>query len=351
MYTVFLAILCLLLTLIALFYFQMPMFIPKLPLSWLTNYAWKRMAIRIIALLFFLLFFKHQDAIWQLALVGIPFITIWVCSFFLKSDHLFKALSAKNIIKNNSPYPNNVEVIGYISQNNVAVCYPIYEMVSPRHIINDEIDSDKIMLTYCPACGSCMVFKRMIQGRELHFQVANGIYRRNMLMLDHETKSIWQQNTGECIEGALKGSQLEFLPYQQMTSEEWLKSNPSTQFIYEKEDAPKALFSQNKIANFMKKLSAIEGPPNKNSKKLAFNEKVWGLEINGYSKAYPVSELKKITQLTDKIGNVEIEINFNSQTKKIDGKEMATRKPLKFQFHWWIGWVEFHPNTEVWKVN
>lgn len=344
------AILSILFAVVALFYFQMPMLVQNLPLSWLLNFGWKRMLIRFIALCLFVLFLKFQTSIWQIASVGVLFFAVWIFSFFFKSNILFKALSASNITKNNLPYSNNTEVVGFVSQNNTAVCYPIYEMVSSRHIINDLIDSDKIMITYCPACGSCMIFNRVVNGKELQFEVANGIYRRNMLMTDDVTNSIWQQSTGECIEGEMRGTQLEFLSYQQMTAEEWLKLNPNSLFTYESETAPKALFSQNKIAKFMNKLSKMEGPPNKNSKTLALNEKVWGVEINGYSKAYPVSELKKITRIIDKIGNVEIEINYNSTTKKIEGKEIATGKNLNFQFHWWVGWVEFHQNSEVWKA-
>jgi hypothetical protein len=348
--TILFALLSICLAFVAQFYFQLPMFVQKLPLSWLIKFGWKRMLIRIIALGVFILFLSYQPAIWQIVLAGIPFFMLWLSSFFLKSNSIFKALKTTDITKNNSPYQSGVEVVGFVSSINTSICYPIYEMVSPRHIINDEIEADKIMITYCPACGSCMIFNRIVNGLELNFEVANGIYRRNMLMMDNETKSIWQQSTGECIEGKMKGTQLEFLTYQQMTTDEWLKYYPNSLFAYENENAPKAMFSQKSIANFMNKMVTQEGPPNKNSKTLPLNEKVWGLEINGISKAYPVAELKKISPINDNIGEIEIEINYNSKTKKIEGKELKSGKPLTFQFHWWIGWVEFHQNSEVWRA-
>lgn len=344
------ALLSICLAFAALFYFQLPMLIQILPLSWLLNYRWKRMIVRIIALCLFLLFFKFQTANWQIVVVGIPFFTLLLFSFFFKSNSLFKALSVNHFQKIAIPYLSNVEVVGFISQNNTAICYPIYEMVSSRHIISDVIDGDKIMITYCPACGSCMIFNRVVNGKELQFEVANGIYRRNMLMTDNLTKSIWQQSTGECIEGKMKGTQLVFLPYQQMTADEWLKSNPNSLFVYENENAPKALFSQKSISKLMNKISTTEGLPSKHSKILALNEKVWGVEINGFSKAYPISELIKIDQIKDKIGNIEIEINYNSKTKKIEGCETESGRPLNFQFHGWIGWVEFHQKSEVWRA-
>lgn len=348
--TVIYGILSILFAFASFFYFQMPMFVHKIPLSWLLNYGWKRMLLRLIALCFFIIFINANSFGWQLILIGIPFFIFWTLSFFLKSNIMFKALSTNHITKNNMPYSGKTEVVGFVSQSNESVCYPIYEMVSSRHIVNDILENEKIMITYCPACGSCMIFNRVVNGKELHFEVANGIYRRNMLMTDNVTNSIWQQSTGECIAGTMKGAQLEFLPYQQMNAEEWLKIYPNTFFVYENHNAPKALFSQEKIAKLTNKLSATEGPPNRHSKTLALNEKVWGIEINGFSKAYPISELKKITHITDKVGNVEIEINYSSTTKKIIGKEIISGKQLYFQFHWWIGWVEFHQNSEVWKV-
>lgn len=344
------ALLSIILAFVALFFFQMPMLIQNLPLSWLINYGWKRMAIRILALCMFFCFAYLKTANWQLYLVSVPFFGLWFFSFYFKSNLLFKALNEENTIKNKSPYQSDVEVVGFISKDNTAICYPIYEIVSSRHIINDKIDNERIMITYCPACGSCMVFNRFVQGHELHFEVANGIYRRNMLMMDMETSSIWQQSTGECIAGKMRGLQLDFLSYQQMKVVDWLNLFPNTFFVYEKNNAPKAMFSQRKIARLMNKISTMEGPPNKYNKKLATNEKIWGIEINGYSKAYPVSELKKTTKIKDKIGDVEILINYNPQNNKIEGKEILSGNDIVFQFHRWIGWVEFHQNSEVWKA-
>lgn len=59
---------------------------------------------------------------------------------------------------------------------------------------------------------------------------------------------------------------------------------------------------------------------------------------------------KKVTEITDNLGGVDIVIQYNPDTNQIDGTNKTTNERLKFQNHWWFGWKEFHPDTEIWKA-
>lgn len=64
----------------------------------------------------------------------------------------------------------------------------------------------------------------------------------------------------------------------------------------------------------------------------------------------PVSELKKVTEITDYLGGIEIQIKYEPNSNPIYGVVTTTNEQLKFQNHWWFGWKEFHPYTEIWKA-
>lgn len=66
---------------------------------------------------------------------------------------------------------------------------------------------------------------REVDGRVLTFRLA-GINNQNFLMRDEETGSYWQQISGTAISGPLKGKQLTFIHWDELTFEVWRDENP-----------------------------------------------------------------------------------------------------------------------------
>jgi len=93
--------------------------------------------------------------------------------------------------------------------------YPLEQMVIPRHLVHDVVGGVPIIVSYCALCRSGLVFRAEHGGEQLFFEVA-GVFRRNLLMEDHRTNTLWQQATGEAIFGPLAGKTLEMLPSLQM---------------------------------------------------------------------------------------------------------------------------------------
>ena len=77
-------------------------------------------------------------------------------------------------------------VIGYVSEKSGdAYAYPI-KMLNLHEIVNDVIDGEPILISYCPLCASGVVF-------------------------DRRMGSVWAV-TGEGVSGPLQGRQLRPLP-------------------------------------------------------------------------------------------------------------------------------------------
>ncbi len=78
---------------------------------------------------------------------------------------------------------------------------------------------------------------RTIDGKVLVFGNAGGLYKNAMTWWDHGTSSIWSQPVGEALSGPMKGSQLQPLPFQLTTWENWLSAHPNTLVMAAAEDS------------------------------------------------------------------------------------------------------------------
>jgi len=72
------------------------------------------------------------------------------------------------------------------------------------------------------------VHDRRIDGETQVFGNAGTLYMNAMTWYDHMTQSIWSQPWGRAIEGSLEGVQLNVLPSQVTTWENWKAEHPDT---------------------------------------------------------------------------------------------------------------------------
>lgn len=89
--------------------------------------------------------------------------------------------------------------------------YPLQILIW-HEIVNDQIGTVPITVTYCPLCNSAVVFDRRLKGKTLSFGTTGKLRRSDLVMYDRQTESWWQQFTGEAIVGELTGEKLAFLP-------------------------------------------------------------------------------------------------------------------------------------------
>ena len=107
--------------------------------------------------------------------------------------------------------------------------YPV-RYLQFHEIVNDDIDgedaSDPIAVTWCPLCGSGIVYDRTHGGRTLEFGVSGKLADDDLVMYDRETGSEWKQSTGECIAGAFEGESLAVRPAAVLSAREFRESYP-----------------------------------------------------------------------------------------------------------------------------
>lgn len=117
------------------------------------------------------------------------------------------------------PCPDD-EVLG-VDLAGEARAYPI-RYLNYHEIVNDDVGEVPIAATWCPLCGSAVVYdRRPSQGSlpdgvddpgTLEFGVSGKLADDDLVMYDRETGSEWKQSLGESIAGKLAGATLRVIP-------------------------------------------------------------------------------------------------------------------------------------------
>ncbi len=97
-----------------------------------------------------------------------------------------------------------------ININWEAKFYP-YNILVWHEIVNDSIWDKNIAVTFCPLCGSAIVYNRDVDWEKIRFGVSGKLYESNLLMYDDETESLWSQSIWEAIVWEKLWTKLEYI--------------------------------------------------------------------------------------------------------------------------------------------
>ncbi|MFQ5976245.1 MAG: DUF3179 domain-containing (seleno)protein, partial [Candidatus Hydrothermarchaeales archaeon] len=107
-------------------------------------------------------------------------------------------------IKEADKFLDDDELVVGINFKGVKRAYPLQIMVY-HEVVNDIINDDPLLITYCPLCGTGIAFKRTIDGEAVEFGVSGKLYNSDLVLYDRKTDSYWDQITGRAIIGELVG--------------------------------------------------------------------------------------------------------------------------------------------------
>ena len=237
-------------------------------------------------------------------------------------------------------YVMGIEIMG------TSHAYPI-RIMNWHEVVNDKINNKNIVVTYCPLCGSGMVFDASIYGKSLTFGVSGLLYNSDVLLYDKETQSLWSQLESRAVTGFYKGQKLESLPLQHTTWADWKNQFPqskvlsfNTGFSRNYTRDPYAGYAETDQLFFPVKFRAHGIHP---------KQKVIGLVVDNKARAWPFNELQRNKgNLVDKLANkmITIEYNAESNTARINDKN-GRLLPATTLF--WFAWAAFHPDTTIYK--
>ena len=189
------------------------------------------------------------------------------------------------------------------------------------------------------------MYAATINEQTLTFQVF-GVWRKNLVMRDHQTGTIWQHATGEAIDGPLKGCQLEMQTGWETT---WgMLRNAFPQACYALPPRkftglmPKPILQRVLGITHWANLGGLSSPDTR----LHSHDVVIGVIVNGATKAYPLDALRAQPVLVDQVGGESIRLVYDAAGDQVT-VTTAEGIRLNTERQWWAGWSEFHPRSEL----
>ncbi len=177
--------------------------------------------------------------------------------------------------------------------------YPLQILIW-HELVNDQIGELPILVSYCPLCNSGIVFDRRVDGQVYDFGVSGMLRNSDMVMYDRQTESLWQQIGGEAIVGTLTGRKLRMVPSQTIAFETFARSFPEAK-VLSRETGHERAYGRNPYTGyeFGNRLFAPVG--GRRPTRLAPLERIVAVEVDGASRGYPFSMLRRRGVFEDRI--------------------------------------------------
>ncbi len=238
---------------------------------------------------------------------------------------------------------NNDRVLGFVHRGK-ARAYPI-KILNWHEIVNDRVGGFSIVVTFCPLCGTGMVFDAMIKNRKMTFGVSGLLYQSDMLMYDHQTESLWSQIHKVAVTGPLTGTRMKLLPSTQTTWGQWKKKYPDSQVLSDQTGYHRD-YNRDPYEGYDKSPRLFFGVDNVNAR-FHPKEKVIGVEIGDIAKAYPFSELAKHKgPVQDIIKKKRIIVRYDKSSETASVHDDSGTE-LSSVVGFWFAWYAFYPETKV----
>lgn len=235
------------------------------------------------------------------------------------------------------------DLVAGIDYKGVQKAYPLRILVW-HEAVNDEIKGVPILVSYCPLCGSTLVFNREFGEKTLTFGISGLLYQSDVLFYDHQTESLWSQLEMRAVTGVMMGTRFKIFPSVLATWKEWKAKYPKT-LVLSRETGFSRDYSKDPYTPY-EASDSIMFPIKHNSNKFHPKEKVLVVVSGDVAKAYPFSELKKIsTTLEDRIGDKDVVITIKDGNY-LEVKDKSGNRIESF-VSYWFAWYTFRPDTLV----
>ncbi len=227
-----------------------------------------------------------------------------------------------------------------------AVRFYPFQILVWHEIVNDVIDGRPVAVTYCPLCGTGIVYDRTIDGQAVEFGVSGKLYQSDLLMYDRKTESLWAQIEGRAVVGPLVGQRLRLIEAQNITWQEFRSKYPHGQVL-----STDTGFSRNYQSSPYGDYDTSDQllfPIATRDDRIGLKTRVLGVEVEDKFKAYPVEDILRLKNVTDDFAGRSLRLTANGEEVTItDAKTGQAIVPVHA---FWFAWATFHPGTEPYKV-
>ncbi len=207
-----------------------------------------------------------------------------------------------------------------------------------HEIVNENVQGEKISITYCPLTESIIGYK----GFELG--ISGELYNSNLVMYDRQTDARIPQILGKAVESEIKGKELEKFPVEVTTWSSWLAKHPDTQVLSRDTGFDNRDYDKNPYPGYDNMLR-VWFPLVAESDQLGTKEIVFGLS----NKDQYVAILKKDFQINHpngldvELAGQKLKVTYN---KELGTLETNSEEIIGFEVYW-FAWYAYHPDTQL----
>ncbi len=238
-------------------------------------------------------------------------------------------------------------VIG-VTSGDVAKAYPLM-ILNYHEAVNDHLGTRPILVTYCPLCDSVAVFDRTVGDEIIEFGISGMLYNSNVLLYDrsqNRKKSLWSQLQATAVAGPMVGKQLQPLPFELTTWQEWSRRYPATR-VLSIDTGTLRNYGRSPYAGYFQSRQLMF-PVRPVDRRLALKDRVLGVWSDEGARAYPLGQFEKADQrqvFTEHIGDKQIifVIDAPSGTLRVEQADEG----IFWMNSLWFSWAAFHPETEI----
>ncbi|PCI40370.1 MAG: hypothetical protein COB53_01195 [Elusimicrobia bacterium] len=219
--------------------------------------------------------------------------------------------------------------------------YPI-RILNHHEVVNDRVGGKPVVITYCPLCLSGIAFERTVSSQTFVFDVSGLLYNSDLVLFDRATSTLWSQILGEAIVGPLTGTKLVRVPLRYSKWRDWKKAHPETRVLSFESGGDRNYYRvPYKSYHATQKLRF---PVKHRDRRLPNKQVVFGISLNGKTKAYPLSALSD-QGIRDYFNGVDVLV-WQGKTGPI-ARRLDNEKEIRGLVSYWFAWAAFNPGTEL----
>ena len=251
----------------------------------------------------------------------------------------------------NANFMRDDDLVLGVAIGNSARAYPI-KILNWHEIVNDELEGAPLAVTFCPLCGSGVVFRAEDEnGRRLQFGVSGLLYNSDVLLYDRETESLWSQLLRRGISGEYADAVLRTLPAYHTTWRDWRNLHPQTEVLTTDTGAFRD-YDVDPYKGYYESAATYFPATPEAPRKFHPKEIVLGIVAGDAAKAYPFSELEQNekSKVRDVVNGREIIIHWNAEAQAARAEWPDKKQEGESVRAFWFAWFAFHPQTEIFQA-
>lgn len=249
-----------------------------------------------------------------------------------------------------APWPDDAVVLD-LEIGGEARAYPV-ALLNWHELVNDTLGDRPIVVSYCPLCGTGMVFDRRVDGETLSFGVSGLLYRSDVLLYDRQTESLWSQILSRAVTGPHKGERLTLLRSRMRPLSQFREKHPEGT-VLSRETGHRRNYDRSPYGQYASSGQIMFPVPidrRYHPKMPTLGLRVAGAGSGGEpppARAYPAQEVVR--------AGGEVEERFAGATVRVsydpDLQVFAVEAPEQIEAveGYWFAWAAFHPETQVFR--